>query len=90
VFHRRILEASHNNVLIHLGSLIASLMQIQVGTTTEDQELLKIGVKHHRSLADAIAARDAERAESASRKLVLAPYSAMADFNKLEHAKRLK
>jgi DNA-binding FadR family transcriptional regulator len=88
-FHRKILEASHNDVLIHLGSLIASLMQIQVIATTVDTAAFKAGLKHHRALADAIAVRDAPRAEAASRELVLAPYTAMADRNNLEEPKRL-
>jgi DNA-binding FadR family transcriptional regulator len=90
VFHRRILEASHNEVLIHLGSLISSLMQVQVGATTVDQQAFAIGLKHHRALADAITRRNAERAEAASRELVLAPYRAMAERNQLSVEKRLK
>jgi len=90
IFHRKILEASHNEVLIHLGSLIASLMQIQVVATTVDEEAFKIGLTHHRALAEAIAAREADRAEAASRKLVLAPYTALADLNELEKSRRLK
>ena len=45
IFHRRILEASHNEVLIHLGSLISSLMQVQVVTTTVDEDAFRIGLK---------------------------------------------
>lgn len=90
VFHRRILEASHNDVLIHLGSLIASLMQIQVVATTVDIEAFKIGLTLHRALSNAIAARDAEGAEAASRELVHSPYTAMADLNKLDDSRRLK
>ena len=89
LFHRRILEASHNEVLIHLGSLIASLMQVQVVTTTVDEEAFRIGLKHHRRLAEAIGRRDAAGAEAASRELVLSPYRAMADRNHLEETKRL-
>jgi DNA-binding FadR family transcriptional regulator len=89
IFHRKILEASHNEVLIHLGSLIASLMQVQVVTTTVDEEAFRIGLKHHRSLAEAISSRDAARAEAASRELVLSPYQAMGDRNHLEPSKRL-
>lgn len=89
VFHRRILEASHNEVLIHLGSLIASLMQVQVVTTTVDEEAFKVGLQHHRVLAEAIGRRDATRAEAASRELVLSPYRTMADRNHMDKAKRL-
>jgi DNA-binding FadR family transcriptional regulator len=90
VFHGRILAASHNDVLIHLGALVSSLMQIQVATTTVDEEAFKVGLRHHRALAEAIAERNAERAEAASRILVLAPYTAMADLNKVAKARRLK
>ena len=36
-FHQAILRASHNDVLMHLGSLVASLMKIQVVTTSENE-----------------------------------------------------
>jgi GntR family transcriptional regulator, galactonate operon transcriptional repressor len=90
LYHRRILEASHNDVLIHLGSLISSLMQMQVVTTTVDEDAFRLGLRHHRTLADAIADRDSERAEAAARVLVTAPYTALANSNDLPADKRLR
>lgn len=89
VFHRAILRASHNEILIHLGSMIASLMQLQVVTTSEDREVLRRGVERHRALSDAIAARDAGKAEKISRALVLMPYDSLADQVKLKAELRL-
>jgi GntR family transcriptional regulator, galactonate operon transcriptional repressor len=73
-FHRAILRASHNDILVHLGSLIESLMRIQVVATSQDQAELEVGVQQHRNLAHAIAARDPNAAEAASRMLVMSPY----------------
>lgn len=88
-FHGAILKASHNEILIYLGSVIASLMQIQVATTSQDIESFKRGLVQHRALADAIAARDASKAESISRDLVLSPYDLLADLVKLNPELRL-
>jgi DNA-binding FadR family transcriptional regulator len=87
-FHRAILRASHNDVLIHLGSLVASLTKIQVVATSQDVAELEAGVRQHRDLADAIARGDAEAAEQISIELVLAPYHRLADTTGL--AKRLR
>jgi GntR family galactonate operon transcriptional repressor len=78
-FHRAILRASHNDILVHLGSLIESLMKIQVVATSEDEVELAAGVQQHRDLAEAIAARDADAAEQASRVLVMQPYRQLRD-----------
>ena len=53
-FHGSILVASHNSVLTHLGSLIASLMQLQVITTTDHPGAFERGLPLHRELTDAI------------------------------------
>lgn len=89
VFHRAILRASHNEILIYLGSVIASLMQLQVATTSQDIESFKRGLVQHRALADAIAARNADKAEAISRDLVLSPYGLLADLVKLKTELRL-
>ncbi|CAN5200100.1 FadR/GntR family transcriptional regulator [soil metagenome] len=89
-FHLAILRASHNEVLMHLGSLVASLMKIQVVATSQDRVALEVGIQQHRELADAIANRDAVRAESVSRSLVLSPYDKLADLVGLAPDLRLK
>jgi GntR family transcriptional regulator, galactonate operon transcriptional repressor len=73
-FHRAILRASHNDILVHLGSLIESLMKIQVVATSQDQTELAAGLHQHRDLANAIAAGEPNAAEQASRMLVMSPY----------------
>jgi GntR family transcriptional regulator, galactonate operon transcriptional repressor len=78
-FHRAILRASHNDILFHLGSLIESLMKIQVVATSQDQAELAVGVQQHRDLANAIAAGDAAAAEEASRALVMSPYVKLSE-----------
>jgi GntR family galactonate operon transcriptional repressor len=89
-FHRAILRASHNEVLIHLGSLVSSLMKIQVVTTSQNQAELEVGVKQHRDLANAIIRGDAGAAERASQLLVLAPYQRLSDTVGLPENLRLK
>lgn len=89
LFHRAILSASHNEILIYLGSVIESLMRIQVATTSQDPDSFKRGLVQHRALADAIAARDAGKAETISRDLVLSPYGLLADLVKLAPDLRL-
>jgi GntR family transcriptional regulator, galactonate operon transcriptional repressor len=73
-FHRSVHAASHNPVLNHLGSLVSSLMQIQVMTTTDRPGDFERGLPLHRELAEAIARGAAEAAEDASRRLVRMPY----------------
>lgn len=89
-FHRGILRASHNDVLIHLGSLVASLTKIQVVATSQDRAELEAGVRQHRDLADAIARGDAAAAEEAATHLVLAPYHRLSDMMGLSERLRLK
>jgi GntR family galactonate operon transcriptional repressor len=78
-FHRAILRASHNDVLVHLGSLIEALMKIQVVSTSQDRAELAAGVQKHRDLAKAIAEGNARAAEAASRVLVMSPYRKLSD-----------
>jgi GntR family transcriptional regulator, galactonate operon transcriptional repressor len=73
-FHRSIHAASHNPVLNHLGSLISSLMQIQVLTTTDRPGDFERGLPLHRELAETILRGAASEAEDASRRLVRMPY----------------
>ena len=78
-FHRVILRASHNDILVHLGSLIEALMKIQVVATSQDHAELSVGVQQHRDLAKAIANGDALEAEKASRLLVMSPYRRLSE-----------
>jgi len=89
-FHRAVLRASHNDILIHLGSLVASLMKIQVVTTSQNQAELEVGVRQHRDLANAIAAGDPVAAERASQLLVLSPYERLSDTIGMPDHLRLK
>jgi GntR family transcriptional regulator, galactonate operon transcriptional repressor len=73
-FHRSILAAAHNPILSHLGSLISSLMQIQVLATTGRPGDFERGLQLHRELALAIGRGAATEAEEVSRRLVWMPY----------------
>jgi len=79
VFHRSIHKASHNALFNHLGSLTSSLMQIQVLMTTHEPGSFEKGLPLHRSLTEAIKARDADQAEAISRQLVQMPYDDLAE-----------
>lgn len=83
IFHRSIHSASHNALLNHLGSLTASLMQIQVLLTTQEPGSFERGLPLHRDLAEAIKARNATSAESISGSLVQMPYDDLADRQRL-------
>jgi DNA-binding FadR family transcriptional regulator len=88
-FHGLIHQASHNDLLVHLGRLVGSLMSMQVEMTTEDLEAFKRGLPHHRRLAEAIARRDAREAEAVSAALVQMPYDDLADRLRVRPAVRL-
>lgn len=89
-FHRAILRASKNDVLMHLGSVLASLMKIQVVATSQEKAEFKIGIIQHRTLAIAIFECNATAAEEASRRLVLKPYEQLSDMVGLPQDARLK
>jgi len=89
-FHRAVLRASKNDVLMHLGSVLASLMKIQVVATSQDKAEFKIGVVQHRVLAIAIYRGNATAAEEASRCLVLTPYEQLSDMVGLAQDARLR
>jgi len=88
-FHRSILLASHNAILDHLGSLVASLMQIQVLMTTQHRGSFERGLPLHRALTDAIGRHDASGAEEISLRLVQMPYEDLADRLRLAPASLL-
>ncbi len=79
VFHRSIYNASHNIVLLHLGSLITPLMHIQVGMTTQAPGAFERGLPLHRAVCEAIARRDCTQAEALSRQLVVMPYEDLTE-----------
>ena len=89
VFHRSIHQASHNAILNHLGSLTASLMQIQVLMTTQEPGSFEHGLPLHRQLTEALKARDADLAEGVSRELVKMPYTDLADRHDVPTGQRL-
>ena len=85
-FHRSVHAASGNAILNHLGSLIASLMQIQVLMTTARPGSFERGLPLHRELTEAILRADGPAAEDASRRLVQMPYEDLAGRRRLEAA----
>ena len=89
VFHRSIHRASHNAILNHLGSLTASLMQLQVLMTTQQPGSFEHGLPLHRQLTEALKARDAQLAERVSRELVKMPYTDLADRHDVPAGRRL-
>jgi DNA-binding FadR family transcriptional regulator len=89
VFHHSIHAASGNAILNHLGSLIASLMQVQVLMTTDRPGSFERGLPLHRELTEAILRGDGPAAEDASSRLVRMPYDDLADRRRLAAAERL-
>jgi DNA-binding FadR family transcriptional regulator len=89
IFHNLIHLASQNALLIYLGKLLGSLMSVQVKITTEDLESFKRGLPYHRKLAEAIAEKDAGRAEAMSKALVQMPYEDLAGRLRVKSADRL-
>ena len=75
---------------MHLGSVLASLMKIQVVATSQEKAEFKIGIIQHRTLAIAIFEGNATAAEEASRRLVLKPYEQLSDMVGLPQDARLK
>lgn len=88
-FHGSILAASHNAILHHLGSMLASLMQSQVLTTTDRPGLFEKGLPLHREVAEAILKGDPAQAEHASRRLVTQPYDDLASRLSLPPERRI-
>jgi DNA-binding FadR family transcriptional regulator len=89
VFHNLIHLASQNPLLIYLGKLLGSLMSIQVKLTSENIERFKKGLPYHRKLAEAIAEKNAERAEAMSTALVRMPYNDLAGRLQVKSSDRL-
>jgi DNA-binding FadR family transcriptional regulator len=89
VFHNLIHRASQNPLLIYLGKLLGSLMSVQVRLTSENLEQFKKGLPYHRKLAEAIAEKNADRAEEMSIALVRMPYSDLAGRLRVKSSDRL-
>jgi GntR family galactonate operon transcriptional repressor len=89
-FHRSIHSASHNALLSHLGSLTASLMQMQVLLTTQEPGSFERGLPLHRELTTAIQRRDGPAAEAISRRLVEMPYEDLAERQNIDPGERLR
>ena len=78
VFHCSIHRASHNAILNNIGTLIASLMQIQIPLTTIEPGSFERELPLHRELTEAIRRHDAAAAEDAARRLCEMPYLDLA------------
>jgi DNA-binding FadR family transcriptional regulator len=89
-FHRSIHFASHNALFSHLGTLTASLMQVQVLLTTQEPGSFERGLPLHRELTEAIKARAPSLAEAISLRLVQMPYEDLAQRQCLDPAHRLR
>ncbi|HEY4163574.1 MAG TPA: hypothetical protein VGM59_10970, partial [Dongiaceae bacterium] len=64
-------------------------MSIQVKLTSENIERFKKGLPYHRKLAEAIAEKNAERAEAMSTALVRMPYNDLAGRLQVKSSDRL-
>jgi GntR family transcriptional regulator, galactonate operon transcriptional repressor len=88
-FHRSIHAASGNAILNYLGSLIASLMQVQVLMTTDLPGSFERGLPLHRELTEAILRGDGPAAEDTSSRLIQMPYNDLAGRRRLATTEHL-
>ena len=88
-FHHSIHEASHNAILSQMASLTSSLMQIQVLMTTQKPGSFEAGLPLHRTVTEAIKARDAGAAENAAHRLAQMPYDDLAQRIRLTPKRRM-
>lgn len=70
LFHDRILNASHNELLGHLGSVLRAVFRTMFEYTTTAQTSRRRALPLHRAILDGIAARDGDAAELAMRTLI--------------------
>jgi DNA-binding FadR family transcriptional regulator len=89
VFHQAIHTASHNALLASIGWRLGTMMRRQVLTTTDYPGAFERGLPLHKELAEAIAARDANWAESVAFRLVVMPYEDLATRLDVPMARRL-
>ena len=70
LFHDRILLASHNELLGHLGTVLRAVFRTMFEYTTTSQTSRRRALPLHRAILDGIAARDDSAAEQAMRTLI--------------------
>jgi len=70
LFHDRILNASHNELLGHLGSVLRAVFRTMFEYTTTSPTSRRRALPLHRAILDGIAARDDDAAEQAMRTLI--------------------
>jgi DNA-binding FadR family transcriptional regulator len=70
LFHDRILNASHNELLGHLGSVLRAVFRTMFEYTTSSPTSRRRALPLHRAILDGIAARDSNAAELAMRTLI--------------------
>jgi DNA-binding FadR family transcriptional regulator len=68
-FHRAVVQASANPLLLRLHDAVAEVLAQSIGDTTELPEDPRVG-DAHRALLDAIRSRDADRAWAAPYALI--------------------
>lgn len=69
-FHDRILAASHNELLGHLGGILHGVLATTFELTTSPRRSRGRALPLHRAIVDGIAARDEARADQATRALI--------------------
>ncbi len=69
-FHERILGASHNELLAHLGSVLRAVLRTTFEITTTPQRSRRRALPLHRAIVDGIVAHDEDAAEEATRTLL--------------------
>ena len=69
-FHQGLLRASHNALMVQMSKALSALLRtsFEIGTTRPEDAARSL--PQHRAVLDAVAARDATRAERASRALI--------------------
>jgi DNA-binding FadR family transcriptional regulator len=70
LFHDRILNASHNELLGHLGSVLRAVFRTMFEYTTTPAASRRRALPLHRAILEGIAARDGDAAERAMRVLI--------------------
>jgi GntR family galactonate operon transcriptional repressor len=69
-FHDRIMAASHNELLGHLGGILHGVLRTTFELTTSPRRSRGRALPLHRAILDGIAARDEARADEATRALI--------------------
>ncbi|WP_096084631.1 FadR/GntR family transcriptional regulator [Agaribacterium haliotis] len=69
-FHRVVLKAAHNEFLAAMEGVIYSAIIVSVNMTNQDPRKNKSTVQYHRDVFEAIAARNGDKAEKLTQKLL--------------------